>query len=258
MNIPRKILKIILSSLSKWAIHKHKMEVIVVAGFSGSEVVKEGIYHILKEKFIVRRNTEPVTWDMSIPLSVLGYKDKKRNFFEWLGLIVRVNLVLLFGRINPHILVLSANCKFSDTAKFWSSFLSPDYFVVLSSPQKSEIVKKIFQNLSSEKSIVIYDNAQVSLEDIKQYKFKKALAFGKAGTKADLSFDLAKRVLIYKGEKLKIPSITPLFTYSFIAGIFLTVINHQLTFKEAGFEALKFDLGLFLTKRIKTNIEQSN
>ena len=256
MNIPRKILKVILSLLSKWAISKHHIEVIVVAGFSGSEVVKEGIYQILKEKFIVRRNTEQISWDMSIPLAVLGYKDKRRNIFEWVSLIIRATGVLLFNRSNPHTLVLNANCTFGDTAKFWSSFLSPDYLVALSGPEDSEMIKNILKKLNSKKSLLIYDNAKFDKKYIKQYKIKKALPFGEKGTKSALEYDTEGRRLLYKGKEVKIPTITPLFTYSFIAGVFLTVINHRMSFEEVSIEALKFDLGIFLTKRIKQNIER--
>ena len=258
MNIPRKILKIILSFLSRWAIRKHKIEVIVVAGFTGSEVTKEGIYQILKEKFVVRRNTAQISWDMSLPLAVLGYKDEKRNSIEWLGLIGRAIVTLIFGRNNPHTLVLNANCKYEETARFWSSFLTPNYFIALSSPDESKIVRNIFKKLKGKKSVVIYDNSKIDAKTLNKYKYLKAMSFGEVGTGANLMFDTKTRELIYQGKSVKIPTIVPLFTYSFIAGVFLAVINHQLSFEEASVEALKFDLGLFLTQRIKENIERSD
>lgn len=256
MNIPRKILKIILGLLSRWAIRKHQIEVIVVAGYSGSEVVREGIYQILKEKFVVRRNTAQISWDMSIPLAVLGYKDRRYSSLEWFGVITRAIGTLVVRRGNPHTLVLNANCKFDETAKFWSSFLTPNYFVAMSGPDESEIVKNILKNLTKKKSVLIYDNSKLTSEQLGKYKYRKAMSFGEISTKPDLSFDTKRKELSYKGRSLKIPTIVPLFTYNFIAAVFLTVINHQLSFEEAGVEALKFDLGLFLTKRIKENIER--
>ncbi|MBD3280175.1 hypothetical protein GF389_01460 [Candidatus Dojkabacteria bacterium] len=258
MNIPRKILKQMLSQLSRWAIAKHKIEVIVVAGFTGSEVVREGIYQILKEKFIIRRNIERISWDMSIPLAVLGYEDKRRNLLEWILLIVRAFGAIISNRPNPHTLVLSANCKFSDTAKFWSSFLSPDYFVALSGPDQSDIVKNILKGLSPEKATLIYDIEKFSESDLKYYQLENLFAFGRKGSGAEIEYDTKTGKLVYKDKEVKIPTITPLFTYSFIAAVFLTVIKHKLTFEEASVEAIKFDLGMFLTKRIKSSIERSS
>lgn len=254
----RKTLKAVLGFLSRWAIRKHKMEIIVVAGFAGTEVVREGIYQILKEKFRVRQNTDRIKWDMSIPLAVLGYKDKKRNALEWIILLSKAIVFLALGPSNEHTLVLSANCKYSETAKFWSSFLSPDYFVVLSHPDESLLVENIFKNLNSEKTKVIYDKGKIRLTDIDKYQFRSSFSFGEKTNKAKLSYDSNTGELIYRQKKLKMPTVVPQFAYSFFAAIFATAINHHVPFEHAAIEALKFDLGVFLSSRIKETLDRSD
>ncbi len=255
MNIPRKILKQVLTVLSRWAIAKHDMELIVVTGFYGTEIVREGIYELLSETYTVRRNTTQIVWDMSIPLAVLGYPDKKRNLFQWIGLIIRATAYLAIGGKNPHKLILNANCTFEETAHFWAAFLRPDYLIVLNYDKDSKIVDALVGRLKPEKSILIYDKDNVDFEKLNKAKYKDTFVYGK--NKVALVYNVQLREITYKEEVLKIPDAVPKVTIPHIAAIFAVVIKQGIQFSEAGFGALKFDMGALLVKRIKANFEKA-
>lgn len=255
MNIPRKILKQIVRILSRRAIEKHDMELIVVTGFYGTEIVREGIYELLSETYNVRRNTAPIKWDMAIPLAVLGYEDKRRNTLQWLGVVIKASLFLLLGRKNPHKLILNANCTFEATAKFWSTFLEPDYLVILNYDQDSKIVDALLDKLNPDKSILIYDKDKVDQKRVKGAKSKTVFVYGKED--APLTYDTKSRKISYKDEVLQIPKIVPKVTIPHVTAVFAVAIQQGIQLSEAGFSALKFDMGAFLVQRIKTNFEKA-
>ena len=103
MDISRNILKFLLKKLSRRAIKKHDIEIIVVTGWYGTKIATDMMYTILSEKHKVRRNISYLRWDFGLPLAILGYEDKRRNIFDWIWLIIKANIYLVFGKINPHI-----------------------------------------------------------------------------------------------------------------------------------------------------------
>jgi len=252
MSIFRKFLKLVLGFLARWAIKKHQIELIVVTGFYGSEIVKEGIYEIFNQKYKVRRNTDQILWDMSLPLAVLGYKDRRRNFFEWLVLMARATFYLLVGPKNNHTLILNANCTYDETAKFWASFLKPDYLVILNEEKDSAIINSLLENLKPEKSVLIYEKDKVDEAKLKKIEIDHKFTFAAKG--ADLNYNQSKHTISYKSEELKIPSLLPSVIVPHIAAVFALCVNHGFSLDEAGLEALKFDLESILTKKIQQNL----
>ncbi len=239
--------------LSRAAIKKHSIEIIVVAGFYGTEIVREGVYDILSTKYIVRRNTNRIMWDMSIPLALLGYKDKRRSLYQWILLIFRVIGTLLFARKNPHKLILSANCTFPETAKFWADLLQPDCLVVLNYDKKSKLIENLLAHTKQD-GILIYDKDLVDQKYIKNLTIENTYSYGKV--KADLIYDTGKKQLTYSQNTLIVPTIVPSVAYPLISAIFITSLKNGLSFSDVAIEALKFDLGLLIANRVKSNIEK--
>lgn len=254
MRMFRLLLKRIISLLARWAIRKHDIELVIVTGFHGTELVKEGIYHSLSQKFNVRRNTNQILWDMAIPLSILGYADRRRNPVEWFALFLRATLYLLFGPKNPHTIVLNANCTFKETAEFWSSFLKPDYLIILNGKEKSRIVDALLDRLDPEKGTLIYNADQIGLSSVESRNFKNMFSYS-GSNDADLVYSVKERILIYKSSKTKLPTILPPVLYSHIAAIFSLGIKKGISLEESAYEALKFDLSSILLQRITKNIE---
>lgn len=254
MNLPRLFLKRILSVLSRWAIRKHSIQLIVVSGFYGTEIVREGVYEILRSKYIVRRNTSPIIWDMAIPLAVLGYPDRRRNSLQWISLIFRAAGTLIIGPKNPHKLVLSANCTFPETSKYWSTFLSPDVLVVLNYEKESQIIESLLERVKDDGTL-IYDKDKVDIKKLETMNRPDKLVTY-AEKDADFIYSIKKKYIEYNGEKLHIPKIVPQVTYPHIAAIFATSIKSGISVMDAGIEALKFDMGIILAKKIKINLEK--
>lgn len=254
--LPRLILKQILGLLSRWAIRKHDIELVVVTGYFGTELVREGIYEVLKKRFQVRRNTDQISWDMALPLSVLGYADRRRNIFEWLWLIFRASVYLLFGPKNQHILVLNANCTFRQTAKFWGRFLKPDYLVVLNYEKESPIFETLVKNLKPEKSLCIYDQDNIDESLLGGLRNIKKFRFGSKDKSADLVYNSAKREISYKSYKEKLPKIIPNLMVTRLAGVYAFCLNHGFDFHEIGLEIVKIDFGSILVNRIKKNFDK--
>jgi len=132
---PRKILARILRQLSIWAIKKHGMKIIVVVGPHGTGVTGELLASMLENKYPVRRQLERPFWDFSVPLSILGFKDKRRSPFSWLTTIFRSVLRLIFGRRNYCWIILQMNTKKQEIASYWSSIIQP-HVTVLVNPEK--------------------------------------------------------------------------------------------------------------------------
>lgn len=264
MKFFRKILKTILSILAKWAIKKHDIELVVVTGFHGSEIVREGIYEILNQKYKVRRNVNEIIWDMSLPLAVLGYKDSRRNILEWLILISRASVYLLLGPKNKHILILNANCTYEETASFWASFLRPDFLIILNYTKESPIIDALIRSIKPEKTKVIYNGSEMGKDKLCKKDSKNSIKSdeifvfadeenpGKDST--DLIFNKTNRKISYKNSEITIPVIVPKIFIPHIAGIFAFAVTYGFSLEEAGLETLKFDLGNILTKRIKEKI----
>jgi len=153
----RSILKNILGVLSRSAIAKHNAEVIVVIGWTGSSIVRELIYNMLEDEFNVRRNTKEVWWDFSIPMTILGYKDKKRSIIGWIYIISKVYFSLFFRKRYSHKIIINMDTSYEDIADYWSKYIHPDIVVLQKENPSSKLVKKIIKANDSEKTLFVYD-----------------------------------------------------------------------------------------------------
>lgn len=169
----RSILKVILEFLSKVTIKKHNIQFIIVVGWYGTELVKEGIYSILSEKYIVRRNTKSIWWDLSIPLVILGYEDKKYSVFGWINIFFRSIFALFLNPVNPHKIIINLNLAEKNTSEFWSRIITPELLIITSNKEgKSFIIHSLTQGLLEDKKCIFISN------DISEDIFMKYKKFG--------------------------------------------------------------------------------
>jgi hypothetical protein len=170
MRFARLILKQILWFLTKVAIRKHKIEFITVVGWYGTELVREGAYEVLSEKYNIRRNIQKISSDVSVPLNILGYKDQKYTVVGWLGIIFRSLFTLLIYPRNEHKFVLSLNLTQKSIADYWFSIIKPRILVLLNyKNRKSEIVDKIITRTKRNKGS-IYLSDQIELKRLSKFK----------------------------------------------------------------------------------------
>ena len=227
----RKILKKILIFLSKWAINKHQIKVIVILGVNGTEILKELIYVVLSPEINVRRIINKPWWDFSVPLSILGYKDKKRNFFEWIYLIFRSIYYLLFGKVNPGSIIINLNLKSNDTMRFWADILIPNYLIVSGISNIDSRTVAIINNTVKNNGFII---SKTQFKDINNYKnFKLA---------TNLNHPSAKSLPFIPSESFELALAT--------GSLFKLTPDHVIT------NALKIDISTLLSK-IRTNLYKS-
>ncbi len=197
----RYLLKHILGKISRGVITKHNAEVIVVIGWTGSSIVREMIYNELKEEFNVRRNTREVWWDLSVPLAILGYKDKRRDIFSWIYLIIRSSLSLVFRKRYAHKIVINIDTSYENIAKFWSRYIKPDIVVMLKENPGSKLIKKILHSDSSERILFVYNPELFS--GFKAGRVREFIFTKKVG---DLVYSRKKDILFirYKNKEIKV------------------------------------------------------
>jgi len=252
MNPLRRLLRYTLGNLSRHAIKKHNLELIVISGWYGTELAREMLYTILNEKLRVRRNLKDIWWDFSIPLAILGYKDKRRNPIQWLGLLLRASIYLIYGRSNPHILILNADCTYETTAKYWASFVKPDYLLILNYEKEASVVNELIKATDREKGIIIYNPGKFK-ELNRKLKDYRTFTYGES-EKSRLKVSLQKNKLkvSYNNDHVNLPARTlPSFSVDMLA----ICMVKDLDLVEAGFNSLKFDLQAEIVTKISNNLE---
>ena len=101
----RKLLQIILKSLSKAVIKKYNPIVIGITGSVGKTSTKEAVFSVLKGKFNVRANDASFNNEIGFPMAILGLKKPGRLIWI-LNLLKSFNLFLFKDEKYPKILVL--------------------------------------------------------------------------------------------------------------------------------------------------------
>lgn len=256
MNPLRRVLRFCLGILSKAAIRKHRLELIVVAGWYGTELAREMIYTILNEKLKVRRNTKDIWWDFSIPLAILGYKDIRRNALQWLILLIRASIYLIVGRSNPHILILNADCEYDMTAKYWASFVKPDYLLILNYDKEAKIVRELIKATDKNQGTIIY-NKETSKGLNSQLKHYNVFNYGHDnGNKLRVKVLKNEVQIGYNSKQISIPKrYLPSFSEDMLGGVFSVAVLKNMELAEAGFNSLKFEVPSDIVSKIRTNLD---
>lgn len=252
---PRTILTSSLSFLASWAIAKHKIRVCVVVGVSGSDIVKEILYTVLKEKRNVRRNIEDIWWDLSVPLNILGYEDKQRSFPEWLQLIVSAFVAIIKNKPNPHLLILNADTKNPQTAHYWSNFLSPEYLIVLNYQQNDVLTNSLLANTVEADGKIIIQKKLVS-------ELPKDIASESLFTYDHDKSDLLLKKLPdgrlrvnYKSEKVILPKkLWPSVSMRISGAIFSVALLEGFDLDSTAYACLKYTFPKSMLRRIKSNL----
>lgn len=242
MEYLRKVLKFILEKLAQAAIKKHGIDFVVVVGWFGTDLVKEGIYDVLSEQLIVRRNTKRIWWDLSIPLLILGYEDRQRSFLRWIALIFKTMFSLVVNPKNPHKIIVDLNLADKNTAEYWGKIIFPEILVIASyKKEKPFTIEKLV------KSTELNEGKIFVAADIAEDKFNK---FSKFGYKANKD----SKVIFTKVKEYPLAKNTP----SFIARNYAPIIcvAEYLGWNDNKIQnaILKTESVELLTERIKEGI----
>lgn len=252
MKSLRILLKKILAWLAKWAIRKHNMEIIVILGINGTEITKELCYYVLSSKYKVRRVTHKPWWDLSIPLSILGYKDKRRGLIEWIVLIIRSFIYLLIGPKNESSIIINLNYLHKDTMRFWGEIIFPDILILSNFNNQNNEVQKFIDNTNLKQGKILIQESNLLAKSDNYLKVGK-------GENCFLSTKTNDKdvILTHENESITIKGKSLLFIplESFEFALALGIIKN-IPLNESVEYAMEFDYPSFLSK-IKTNLKKS-
>jgi hypothetical protein len=255
---PRTLLKKFLTLLAKKAIDKHPMELIIVLGINGTEIIKELGYSVLSDKINVRRIINKPWWDLSIPLSILGYRDEKRSIIKWVYMIIKSTLYLVFGPKNPSTLILNLNYSHTSTMEYWSKILNPDVLILSNYNKNVDPVEKFIENtVNKNGKLIIHQNSQYKLHH-KFQSYKNIYLIGNSKNSYLRSIENEGKFTFYHNkEKETIDSkklnFIPIDAFEFAIVLGLT---HKISLKNCIYQSLELDMPTVLSK-IKTNLYKS-
>ncbi|MDD3887166.1 MAG: Mur ligase family protein [Patescibacteria group bacterium] len=185
----KSLLQKILGLISKKILKKHKPIIIGVTGSVGKTSTVEAIYHILKNKFSVRKTIGNYNNEIGLPLTIIGEKTANRSIIGWLKVFNR-GINKIYSKDYPKILVLEMGVDKPNDMDYLLNLAKPNISIITAigkrpvhveffkSPKELASEKtKIISNLSStDTAILNYDDIAVRLS-AKQTK-AKTITFG--------------------------------------------------------------------------------
>lgn len=127
----KKLLHLKLKVIAKLLIAKYQPIIIGITGSVGKTITKEAIYHILKNKFVVRCSFKNYNNEIGLPLTIIGSNSPGKNYFGWFLVFFRALRLLVFKDKNyPKILVLEMGVDRPGDMDYLTSIASPRVAVV--------------------------------------------------------------------------------------------------------------------------------
>jgi len=252
----RKILKLMLSGLTRWALKKHQIKLYVVSGWHGTELSRELAYQVLSSHILVRRMTTNPWWDFSIPLAILGYSDKRRTPLAWAILMIKATYVLLFNKANPHVLILNVNYSDENTAKYWASFLNPSVLLITAFKESLPFIQHIVKVTKNAGGTIVCDMRDQTKMEVMTGQYENLYYFGHNCGK--LHFDeveLGFVLFTYNNKKYRIKkNLFPGMKAEVMAGSLCLAILNDIEITDALYAMVKFQIPPTMIQRLIDNL----
>jgi hypothetical protein len=177
-NVLRKLLRIFLARLSKWALKKHQPKVVAVAGEGKTGIAREAIYQALKKgKTPVRRSVEAPDAEFVLPLIILGAKNYPHSYWGWIKVLTRAVGYLLLRPPYKHILILEIGYSNKEIFDYFWEITEPPVLVLCGqapylSPQQRP--RKKIQIAEDEEELTPY--LEAALEVVKSFRVSEKKA----------------------------------------------------------------------------------
>ena len=207
---------------------------------------------MLSEKYKVRRNTRNIWWDLSVPLTILGYEDNRRSVFKWVFLCVRATFYLIIGPRSPHKIVLNLDASDEGTTNFWAGFIKPNYLVIVNQKEEDILINKLVNNTVKNGGKIVYDEKSIRA-DIKK---RNGFSFGKSKD-AKLKITLGKSYVSYRhGSKTTKVSLTiiPKFSIQLFASVLGLAVLEKVDLNDASYAATKVDFHSQIVPKVIKNL----
>lgn len=128
-DIPRILLRLILGSLCSLAVKKHKPKIIAIKGDYSPSLYRERIYHMISSRYNTRQNLERTEREFSIPLTVLGTLQYPGSLLEWIYLVVKTTLQIIYLKPYKHFIVIQINYINKAISEYWMAILKPELII---------------------------------------------------------------------------------------------------------------------------------
>ncbi len=132
-----------LGYLCKKVIKKHKPVVIAIIGDGETVVAREILYANIHQKYPARRNLEIPEAEFTTALTVLGILTYPKNTFEWLGIIIKSFIRLIYLKPYKHYLIIEIPNITLQITNFWIKTLNPQYILASGNLGVGELLKDL-------------------------------------------------------------------------------------------------------------------
>jgi hypothetical protein len=126
----RRVLRKTLALLSRWALKKHKPQIVAVVGEGKTAIAREAIYRVVKSKYPVRRNIEAPDAEFVLPLIILGTHEYPHSYLGWLRVLIKAAGQLLIRPPHKHFLVLEIGYLNKEIFDYFWELTHPSILVV--------------------------------------------------------------------------------------------------------------------------------
>src|SRR3989338_1881459 len=124
-------LRFILKYISKFVLWRYAPVIIAITGSVGKTSAKDAVFALIARRFMVRKSVKNYNNEIGVPMSVIGSRNSKLKFFEYLNVIFR-GIFLFFWKNNnfPRFLVLEMGADKPGDIKYLTDIVRPNIAVV--------------------------------------------------------------------------------------------------------------------------------
>jgi UDP-N-acetylmuramoyl-tripeptide--D-alanyl-D-alanine ligase len=129
-NIIKKIIFGIISFEAKLVLLRYKPRIVAVSGTVGKTGAKDMIYHIMSERFHVRKTNKSLNGDIGIPLTVLGHESGWDSPLKWFKIMFSGFVQIFYSSNYPKWLVVETGIDRPGDMDKIAKFLKPEIVVI--------------------------------------------------------------------------------------------------------------------------------
>lgn len=134
MSYMKKILKNIIFFLlyleARLMLFRYSPRIIAISGTVGKTSTKDMIYHVMKDRFNVRKTQKSLNSEIGIPLTILGLKSGWNSPVSWLKILVKGFFRIIYTPNYPNWLVIETGVDKKGDMDMIAKWLKPEIVVI--------------------------------------------------------------------------------------------------------------------------------
>lgn len=141
-KILRRGLRVILKYLTRAVLRKHRPKIIALVGGSQTAIAREAIYMALHEHFPTRRSLEAPEAEFVVPLTIFGAEYYPRNLGQWLKILIKTIVQLVFFKPYSNILILEMTTGLTEILDYWLEITQPQIVITCGAHPESRYLNE--------------------------------------------------------------------------------------------------------------------